>query len=138
MDDDNPKDANERLHRADPVRTGPIRAFSQMYRGAAPSRESGSPEKPREESSPKLNKNGSAGETVALAYQVIQKYIDAGRRAAEDLGKSSYNQPKNSGDALQQLLDKTLSFQAEILPAWLDVLAGCGKSLIGCDSSLAT
>jgi len=118
----------ERLHRQDASRTGPRRDFSFVYRRPAENPKSEEHtavegEQPRANfSSP----TGSARESVELAYQVIQKHIDAGRRAAEDLGENLYK-PRSASDSFQQVLEKTLSFQAEILPVWLEVIGALSK-----------
>lgn len=112
----------KRLHRADPARTAPIRDFSKLYHqpettnGAAGSKHFAS-EKPRTAAAA-----GPLAEGVELAYKVIEKYIAEGRRTAEGLSTQPYATRATNGN-LQDVLERMLRLQAEILPLWVETLA---------------
>ncbi|MFZ0678085.1 hypothetical protein [Candidatus Binatus sp.] len=59
---------------------------------------------------------------VELAYSVIDKYIAEGRRTAEGLSSQPYT-ARATNDNLQDVLERTLRFQAEMLPLWIETLA---------------
>jgi hypothetical protein len=111
----------KRLHRADPARTAPIRDFSKLYsrpettNGAAAAKPFAS-EKPRPAAAA-----SPLAEGVELAYSVIEKYIVEGRRTAEGLSTQPYATRAANGN-LQDILEKMLRFQAEILPLWVEML----------------
>jgi hypothetical protein len=112
----------KRLHRADPARTAPIRDFSKLYsrpettNGAAAAKPSSS-EKPRP-----VAAASPLAEGVELAYSVIEKYIAEGRRTAEGLSTQPYATRAANGN-LQDILERMLLVQAEILPLWVEMLA---------------
>ena len=110
----------KRIHREDPVRTGPIRNFSKLYReatnGATPAKPA-APEKPQ-----KVAPAGPLAEGVQLAYAVIEKYIAEGRETAEGLSSQPYV-TRVANDNLQDILERMLRFQGEILPLWIETLA---------------
>ena len=112
----------KRLHRADPARIAPLRNFSKLYsrpesvNGTNPSRQTQT-DAPR--------KAGSAGplaEGVELAYSVIDKYIAEGRQTAEALSNQPYT-TRAPNDNLQDVVERMLRFQSEILPLWIETLA---------------
>jgi len=53
---------------------------------------------------------------------VIEKYITEGRRTAEGFSNQPYTNPAANGN-LQNILERMLRFQAEILPLWIETLA---------------
>ena len=112
----------KRLRRADPARTAPIRDFSKLYRGPETSNGAAAAkmfasEKPRPAAA-----TSPLAEGVELAYSVIEKYIAEGRRTAEGLSTQPYATRAANGN-LQDLLERMLRFQAEILPLWVEALA---------------
>lgn len=112
----------KRLHRADSIRTAPIRGFSKLYHqpettnGAAASKHFVS-EKPRTAAAASPLADG-----VELAYSVIEKYIAEGRRTAEGLSTQAYATRAANGN-FQDIMERMLRFQAEILPLWVETLA---------------
>jgi hypothetical protein len=113
---------NERPRREDPERGGPIRNFSGLYRWSGS--DAGSPT-PAGSSSP----NGSSGrgpgdsqeEGVGLAYRVIEKHIIDGKRNAGQFNNKSYN-TSTVTDGLQEVLERTIRSQLELIPGWIDAL----------------
>ncbi len=107
-----------RLRRPDPERTGPIRSFGKTF----------SPQWPGEanrETSASGTVSGSAGRTahwVELAYQVIDKHINDGRRAAAQLNGQHYS-TRPATDRLQEVIERSLRLASELLPLWLEALA---------------
>jgi hypothetical protein len=107
----------KRLHRRDPARTGPVRSFTDLYiprqrRGGRDTRTNGSPPQDGAE---------SPGQGVGLAYQVIDKHINDGRRAAAMLNGQPYN-ARTATDLLQEVIERTLRYSTELLPLWLEAL----------------
>jgi hypothetical protein len=116
----------KRLHREDPLRTGPIRGFAGLYRrpdslnGRANSVESSEQVRPRAQSNDPLTRG------VELAYQVIEKYIVDGRRTAEQLNNQPYN-ARPPVDALQEMLQRMLRYQSDLIPLWVNILGNLVK-----------
>jgi hypothetical protein len=109
---------DKRLHRQDPERTGPIRNFTEMYiaRPAA---------KVREETAAKSiepdDPSGAQGLGIDLAYKIIDKHINDGRRTAAMLNGQPYN-TRAASDRLQEVIERTIRFSSEMLPLWLEAL----------------
>ena len=116
----------KRLHRKDSARKAPIRSFSKLY--SKPETTNGATgakplpfEKPR-----RAKAVGPLGEGVELAYSVIEKYITEGRRIAEGFSTQPYA-TRPAKDNLEDILERVLRFQAEMLPLWIDTLATAVK-----------
>ncbi len=110
----------KRLHRDDPGRTGPIRDFSSglyhEYSGG------GAPKTPGAGASGAQNGNQqSRNETVGLAYRIIEKHISDGKRNAGNFNARPYAL-RTVTDGFQELAERTLRFQTEMLPLWLEVM----------------
>jgi hypothetical protein len=111
----------KRLHRGDPVRVGPIRDFSKLY--SRPDSASGPhPTKPMPSDAPRKAGGGPLAEGVEVAYSVIDKYIAEGRRTAEGFSSQPYS-TRATNDNLQEVLERLLRFQTEMLPLWIETLA---------------
>lgn len=110
----------KRLHRGDPARVGPIRDFSKLY--SRPKSPNGShPAKPAQSEARRKAGGGPLAEGVELAYSVIEKYIAEGRRTAETFSNQPYA-TRATNDNLQDILERMLRFQAEMLPLWIETL----------------
>ena len=68
---------------------------------------------------------------VQLAYQVIERYIAEGRRAAEQLAQQPYNTRAVAGN-FQQLAEVMLRYSTEMMPIWIEML----RALVTSASSL--
>jgi hypothetical protein len=111
----------KRLHRSDPVRVGPIRDFSKLY--SRPDSANGThPAKPVPSDAPRKAAGGPLAEGVELAYSVIEKYIAEGKRTAEGFSSQPYS-TRATNDNLQDVLERMLRLQAEMLPLWIETLA---------------
>ena len=111
----------KRLHRGDPVRVGPIRDFSRLY--SRPNSANGTHSaKPAPSESPRKAGSGPLAEGVELAYSVIEKYIAEGRQTAESFSSQPYS-TRVTNDNLQDVLERMLRLQAEMLPLWIETLA---------------
>lgn len=99
---------DKRLHRKDPERTGPLRSFTEMYSSRPGMRQ-------REDSAQ------AQAEGVGLAYRVIEKHINDGRRSAEMLNGQPYN-TRAATDRLQEVIERTLRSWSELLPLWLEAI----------------
>lgn len=115
--------SRKRLHREDPGRSSPIRDFSNLYRSSDSSNDRGEPgnESSHKPTSGSSSDGASMTDGVALAYRVIEKHISEGRRSAEQLNRQPYA-TRPVTDSLQELLERVLRFQSEMLPLWLKVL----------------
>ncbi len=114
-------DDKKRLRRDDPVRTEPIRDFSGLYHWS-------SSDAPSSNSSRPFSTNGSAAvgrehpsDEIRLAYGVIDKHIDEGRKNAGQFSSQPYN-ARAVTDGFQELLERTLRYGSELLPMWLEIL----------------
>src|ERR1700719_84316 len=111
----------KRLHRGDPVRVGPIRDFSRLY--SRPNSVNGAHSaKPVSSESPRKAGSDPLAEGVELAYSVIEKYIAEGRQTAESFSSQPYS-TRVTNDNLQDVLERMLRLQAEMLPLWIETLA---------------
>src|SRR5215831_18831582 len=108
----------KRLHRDEPERTGPIRNFSGLYHQPNPGAPSGPP-RFGDNKHPDREPSGEDG--VGLAYRVIEKHINEGKKNAEFFNGQPYNS-KAMTDGFQELLERTLRYQNELFPLWLEVL----------------
>jgi hypothetical protein len=114
---------SKRLRRDDPVRTGPIRNFSGLYSSsAANGNSSHRSTSPSSEGGAGEGQKGSRDEGVGLAYRVIEKHINDGKRNAGHFNGQPYN-IRLLTDGFQELLEKTLRYQSELVPLWLEALS---------------
>jgi hypothetical protein len=116
----------KRLHRVDPARVGPSRDFSKLY-SRQDSVNGTPPAKPAQSDSPRKAGGGPLAKGVELAYSVIERYIAEGRRTAEGFSSQPYA-TRATNDNLQDVLERTLRFQAEMLPLWIETLATLVKA----------
>lgn len=125
---------DDRLHRPDPQRTGPIRKFSNLYqRPDTTDRLPGSEESSAIPSPSAAKSSDALTRGVNLAYQVIEKYIAEGRRTAEQLARQPYNTRAITTN-LQQLGEIMLRYSTEMMPIWLEMartLVTSGAALSG-------
>ena len=108
---------DKRLHRPDPERTGPIRSFTERYIAHPATRV-------REEAGGSGISETGVGiqeQGIDLAYQVIDKHINDGRRTAAMLNGQPYN-TRAATDRLQEAIERTIRYSSELLPLWLEAL----------------
>jgi hypothetical protein len=110
-----------RLHREKPERSEPIRGFANFYQQAA------SPNgRQRHENQASQDNHGAPrgrlAHGVELAYQIIDKHIEEGRRTAQQFSKGPYSVGITT-DSVQALLERMVSFQSEMLPLWVNALS---------------
>lgn len=112
-----------RLHRKDPARTAPLRNFSGIFRPD-------SSDHPAESHAPNGAADSSAqaihDEPVGLAYRVIEKHIKEGKQHAGLFNGQPY-QTRAMTDGFQELLERTIRFQNEMLPLFIDALTSAVK-----------
>lgn len=108
------------LRREDPERTGPIRNFSGLYQSGAHGNSN--------KASERAGNNGKEMETekppdegVGLAYRVIEKHINEGKKNAEQFNSKPYTATTLT-DGLQEVLERTIRSQMELLPMWINAL----------------
>jgi hypothetical protein len=113
----------ERLHRREPQRTGPVRDFSQLYR--SPNGAAGvnfpAPEPPASAGRADDGSASPESQSVEDAYRIIQKHVDEGRQAAAQFSQSSSSR-RPVGDPFQQLLERVIALQGDLLPLMLDLI----------------
>lgn len=112
----------KRLHRADRARIAPVRNFSKLY--SRPESVKGTSTSKQTQADPPLKVRIARplAEGVELAYSVIDKYIAEGRRTAEAISNQPYA-TRAPNDNLQDIVERMLRFQSEILPIWIETLA---------------
>ena len=115
----------KRLHRGDPARVGPIRDFSKLY-SRADSANGTHPAKPVSTGAPRKGGDSPLAEGVELAYSVIDKYIAEGRQTAEGFSSQPYA-TRATNDNLQEILERLLRFQTEMLPLWIETHGHIGQ-----------
>jgi hypothetical protein len=116
----------KRLHREDPARKAPIRNFSKLYSKPETSNGATGAKPFPSEKSQRAKAMGPLAEGVELAYTVIEKYITEGRRIAEGLNTQPYAS-KPANDHLEDILERVLHLQAELVPLWMDTLTSLVK-----------
>jgi hypothetical protein len=112
----------KRLHRADPARIAPVRNFSKLYSRPDSVNGTSTSKQTQADAPPKVRSAGPLAEGVELAYSVIDKYIAEGRQTAEALSNQPYT-TRAANDNLQDIVERMLRFQSEILPLWIETLA---------------
>lgn len=113
----------KRLRRKDPVRVGPLRNFANLYRPTGLSNDKSDSESPVSLKQARGQAGGESkpSEGVGLAYRVIEKYLNDGLRTAEQLNAQPYG-TRPMAAPLQELIDRMLRYQADMVPLWLDLL----------------
>src|SRR5271163_2533762 len=110
------------LRREEPERTGPIRNFSGLYQMSGLNTGSPSPLGPSSsDGSSDVSPGDRREESVGLAYSVIEKHISDGKRNAGQFNNKPYN-TNTLTDGLQDVLERTIRSQIELLPGWIDAL----------------
>jgi hypothetical protein len=124
-----------RLHREEPSRTAPIRDFSSLYRRPGESNDRGSPTMDASQPDPPDlgEATRSTSDSVAAAYRLIRKHVEEGRQAAAQLSNSP-SSARSVSDPLQQLGERIVSLQGEILPLLMDVLRSLVKAVPATDA----
>lgn len=112
----------KRLHREDPARIAPVRNFSNLYHPTDSTNGANADKPPASGAPRKAVGGGPLAKGVELAYSVIEKYIAEGRRTAEGFSSQPYT-TRTGNDNLQEILERVVRFQAEILPLWIETLA---------------
>jgi hypothetical protein len=114
---------SNRLHRKNPGRSGPIRNFSGVFRS-----ESGIDPAASATPNGATTSEGYAvrDEPIGLAYRVIEKHISDGKQNAGLFNGQPYN-TRPMTDGFQDLLERTIRFQSEIIPLWIEALTSSVK-----------
>jgi len=114
---------SKRLRREDPARSGPIRNFSGLYQWSGSDRSpADSYQSQAANGIPRHRQDASRDEGVGLAYRVIEKHIRDGKRNAEQFNSQPYT-TRAVTDGFQEILERTLRFQTELLPLWIEALS---------------
>jgi len=112
----------ERLHREDPVRTGPYRSWSTLVRPPAPGEGGRGPwtgERPAPGPSGDWSDVVSRG--VELGYRVLEEQLQQGQRVAEQIATQSYG-PSAMASATQEIGERLLRSSTDALALWFELL----------------
>jgi hypothetical protein len=112
----------KRSQRKDPVRSSPIRNFSGLYKGpnlVASSVKSEDSDPSAKNPAGQAQVRGSG--TVERAYKLIDKYVNEGKKDASQINDKQYNN-RSATDGFQNILEKTIRYQRELMPLWLEAL----------------
>lgn len=113
----------QRLHRKDPVRTGPIRNWSTLYRqlnpgvSLDPSENSSSADHATQDRS----WNDAVSDGVKLGYRVIEEYLRQGQQAAQQINNRSYS-PGAMGNDIQEMLERLARYYTDLGALWGDLV----------------
>lgn len=127
-----PEVRGQRLRREDPVRTEPIRNFSNAFRSEpwedpdryGPGDPSGpGPAGPAGGERSRTSWSDVVSRGVELGYQVIEEQIRQGQRAARDLNDRPYDIGRMSDD-LWEATERTFRYYSEMTGLWMQLLAG--------------
>jgi len=112
-----------RLQKEDPLRTGPIRNWSTLYRrpdswefhepSAAPTSAEGAKQRG--------SWNDAVAQGVELGYRVVEEQIRQGQRVAEQINKQSYD-PGTIGNDLREVAERMLRYYADLSALWFEFL----------------
>ena len=106
----------ERLHRDDPVRSGPYRSWSTLFRSSE--RDGGAPAGDR---GPTSDWSDVVSRGVELGYRVIDEQIKQGQRVAEQIASQSYG-PSAMGNDTQEIGERLMRASADALGIWFELL----------------
>jgi len=113
---------DERLHRKDPERTAPIRSLADyLARTNTRTRDDASSNGTCSDGTAHANASSGHDDGVGLAYRVIDKHINDGRRSAEALNGQPYNS-RATTDRVQEVIERTIRYSTELLPLWIEAL----------------
>jgi hypothetical protein len=118
----------QRLRREDPLRTGPIRNWSTLYRrpDSWDFREPSATPMSAEEATRRGSWNDAVAQGVELGYRVVEEQIRHGQRVAEQINKQSYD-PGAIGNDIREVAERMLRYYADLSALWFELLG----SLIG-------
>lgn len=114
---------NHRLHREDPVRTGPIRRWSMPHHQSdswgthSPSGSQGS----TKDATTTAPVDEVVAHGVRLGYRVVGEHLRQGQQVAQQLNTRSYDVGKR-GDGIQGLAERVFRDAADLLMMWLDMV----------------
>jgi hypothetical protein len=120
---------SERKRRhGNPARFGPVRHFANIYSRPGGSNGDANSESPasHQPRHPKGSRSDQVSAGVGLAYRVIEKYLNEGRRVAEQFNRQPHRQGATTRP-FQEFVNRMLRYQAELLPLWLDLLGSLTK-----------
>lgn len=118
---------SNRFHRDNPVRTGPIRHFSGLYQWSpCDSNSMKTSESQVSNGVPTDGHETSGADGIGLAYRVIEKHISDGKRNAGQFNSQPYD-VRGLTDGFQELLERTVRYQSELIPLWIEAFSSALK-----------
>lgn len=117
---------SRRIRRESPERIAPNRSLSKLITEPGAINGRGAPSS----SSSSAQGSASAGDPIAdgvkRAYQVIDRYINEGRRVAGQFVGANSTAAASAPGNLQSLFEQMMRRQTELLPLWLEMLGALG------------
>jgi hypothetical protein len=114
---------SHRLHREDPVRTGPIRRWSTPHSQSHSGRTQSPPgnQEPTNDDMTTAPADEVVAHGVRLGYRVVEEHLHQGQQVAQQLNTRSYTVGK-MGDGIQGLAERVFRDAADLLTMWLDMV----------------
>lgn len=116
------KSRRERLRREEPEQTGPIRDWRGWFQSGpwdfCPPVEGGS----GDDEHPWDRPMETVDRGVQMAYQVVEDYIEQGRRVARKINNQTYG-PREMTDDFQSLTERMMRDSSRFLSLWFELLA---------------
>jgi hypothetical protein len=106
-----------RLRREEPVRTEPIRDFSNVFRSAEAAEAEGGPEPPRQPWQDVVSRG------VEMGYRVVEDQIRHGQRVAREVNERSYGFGRVGND-FREVTERTFRYYSEMTSLWMQLLGG--------------
>lgn len=113
----------QRFHRDDPVRTGPIRNWSNLYRQPGP----GGPGDPSpnaqstEQATRERPWSDVVSQGVKLGYHVVDEYLRQGQRVAQQINNQSYS-PGAIGNDIRETVERLARYYADLGSLWGELI----------------
>jgi hypothetical protein len=114
---------HQRLHRKDPVRIGPIRNWSTLYRQPNPSVSLDSSENSSsaDHATQGRSWNDPVSHGVKLGYRVIEEYLRQGQQAAQQINNRSYS-PGAMGNDIRKMVERLARYYTDLGALWGDLV----------------
>lgn len=112
-----------RLHREDPVRTGPIRNWATLYRRSDSwgTRDSSMSRESANDGAQNDSTNDMVTRGVKLGYRVIEEYLRQGQQAAQQINNRSYS-PGAMGNDIQEMVGRLVRYYIDLGALWGDLI----------------
>lgn len=114
---------SQRFHRDDPVRSGPIRNWSNLYR--QPGSEGSGDPSPNSQSTEQAPRERPWSDVVSqgvkLGYRVVDEYLRQGQRVAQQINNQSYS-PGVIGNDIRETVERLARYYADLGSLWGELI----------------